>query len=124
VQASTFTLAVPDGVSLFVYRWLPEASPKATVQIAHGLAEHAERYARAAEELSRAGYAVYANDHRGLGRRQNLRPAEKSPSDSLDATVGHLATKPRRWIRTHAARRSLRKQAATYCGGTFVPDVD
>jgi len=75
VQASTFTLAAPDGVSLFVYRWLPEASPKAIVQIAHGLAEHAERYARAAEELSRAGYAVYANDHRGHGRTART-PAE------------------------------------------------
>jgi hypothetical protein len=36
VQASTFTLAAPDGVSLFVYRWLPEASPKAIVQIPMG----------------------------------------------------------------------------------------
>ena len=38
-------------------------------------AEHAERYARAAEELSRAGYAVYANDHRGHGRTART-PAE------------------------------------------------
>jgi alpha-beta hydrolase superfamily lysophospholipase len=68
MQASTFTLAASGGVSLFVYRWLPEAPPKAIVQIAHGLAEHAGRYARAAEELCRAGYAVYANDHRGHGR--------------------------------------------------------
>ncbi|MGA3308811.1 MAG: alpha/beta hydrolase [Xanthobacteraceae bacterium] len=68
MQASTFTLATPDGVSLFVYRWLPDAPPKAVVQIAHGLAEHAARYARLAEALTRAGYAVYANDHRGHGR--------------------------------------------------------
>ena len=62
-------------MSLFVYRWLPEAPPKAIVQIAHGLAEHAGRYARAAEELSRAGCAVYANDHRGHGRTATT-PAE------------------------------------------------
>ena len=37
MQASTFTLATPDGVSLFVYRWLPDAPPKAVVQIVHGL---------------------------------------------------------------------------------------
>jgi len=67
MQASTFTLATSDGVSLFVYRWLPDAPPKAIVQIAHGLAEHAARYAGVAAALGRAGYAVYADDHRGHG---------------------------------------------------------
>jgi alpha-beta hydrolase superfamily lysophospholipase len=38
------------------------------VQIAHGIAEHGWRYARLAGALTRAGYAVYANDHRGHGR--------------------------------------------------------
>jgi alpha-beta hydrolase superfamily lysophospholipase len=71
--ASTFTLTTPDGVDLFVYRWLPNGGPrndrpKAVVQIAHGLAEHAARYARLAAALNAAGYAVYANDHRGHGR--------------------------------------------------------
>jgi len=66
-QASTFTLITPDGVDLFTYGWLPSES-KAVVQIAHGLAEHAARYARLAEALNAAGYAVYANDHRGHGR--------------------------------------------------------
>jgi alpha-beta hydrolase superfamily lysophospholipase len=75
MQASTFTLTTPDGVSLFVYRWLPDAPPKAVVQIAHGLAEHAARYARVAEALARAGYAVYADDHRGHGRTART-PAE------------------------------------------------
>jgi alpha-beta hydrolase superfamily lysophospholipase len=75
MQASTFTLTTPDGVSLFVYRWLPDGPPKAVVQIAHGLAEHAARYARVAEALTRAGYAVYADDHRGHGRTART-PAE------------------------------------------------
>lgn len=64
----TFTLRTTDGTELFVYRWLPPGPCKAVVQIAHGLAEHAERYARLAEALNAAGYAVYANDHRGHGR--------------------------------------------------------
>jgi alpha-beta hydrolase superfamily lysophospholipase len=67
-QASTFTLRTPDGVDLFTYCWLPNEKPKAVVQIAHGLAEHAARYARLAAALNSAGYAVYANDHRGHGR--------------------------------------------------------
>jgi alpha-beta hydrolase superfamily lysophospholipase len=68
VLGSTFTLDAPDGVSLFTYSWLPDIPPKAVVQIAHGLAEHAGRYARLAEALSDRGYAIYANDLRGHGR--------------------------------------------------------
>jgi alpha-beta hydrolase superfamily lysophospholipase len=67
-QASTFTLTTADAVDLFAYFWLPPGQPKAVVQIAHGLAEHAGRYARLAEALNSAGYAVYANDLRGHGR--------------------------------------------------------
>jgi alpha-beta hydrolase superfamily lysophospholipase len=68
MQSSTFTLAAADGIELFVYRWLPDAAAKAVVQIVHGLAEHAGRYARLAGALTAAGYAVYADDHRGHGR--------------------------------------------------------
>lgn len=67
-MASTFTLTTSDGIDLFIYRWLAAEQPKAVVQIAHGLAEHAGRYARLADALTAAGYAVYANDHRGHGR--------------------------------------------------------
>lgn len=62
------TLAAADGANLFVYRWLPPGPCRGAVQIAHGLAEHAGRYARLAEALNAAGYAVYANDHRGHGK--------------------------------------------------------
>jgi len=75
MQASTFALKAPDGVSLTVHRWLPETPPKAAVQIAHGLAEHAARYARLAGALCGAGYAVYADDHRGHGQ------TAKTPDD-------------------------------------------
>jgi alpha-beta hydrolase superfamily lysophospholipase len=73
IRTSTFTLTTPDGVDLFVYCWLPSGGqkndqPKAVVQIAHGMAEHAARYTRLAVALNSAGYAVYANDHRGHGR--------------------------------------------------------
>ena len=64
----TCNLTAADGVNVFVYRWLPPGPCKGVVQIAHGLAEHAGRYARLAQALNRAGYAVYANDHRGHGQ--------------------------------------------------------
>ena len=55
MHAGSFWLEADDGVKLFVHRWLPERAPKAVVQIAHGMAEHAERYARVAEALNAAG---------------------------------------------------------------------
>ena len=70
MRSSDFTHQASDGKTLFVYRFLPdEGTPvKAIVHLAHGMAEHAARYARVAEALTAAGYAVYANDHRGHGK--------------------------------------------------------
>ena len=70
MQSDTFTFGTSDGVQIFTCRWLPEPDTpvKAVVQIVHGMAEHAGRYARFARALCAAGYAVYANDHRGHGR--------------------------------------------------------
>lgn len=44
------------------------AKPKAIVQIAHGIAEHIDRYDDFASFLAENGYAVYANDHLGHGK--------------------------------------------------------
>jgi alpha-beta hydrolase superfamily lysophospholipase len=69
MRADTFWFDADDGAKLFVHRSLPdEGSPKAVVHISHGMAEHAARYSRVAEALTKAGYAVYANDHRGHGQ--------------------------------------------------------
>lgn len=67
MRADTFTLKSHDGTPLHVFRWLPDGEPTAIVQIAHGMAEHAQRYERFATALTEAGYAVYADDHRGHG---------------------------------------------------------
>jgi alpha-beta hydrolase superfamily lysophospholipase len=75
VDNSCFTMTVADGSEIFVYRWQPRGLPRAVIQIAHGLAEHGGRYARLAGALTGAGYAVYANDHRGHGQ------TAKSPED-------------------------------------------
>jgi alpha-beta hydrolase superfamily lysophospholipase len=55
------------GVKVTFYEW-PVANPKAVVQIAHGLGEHARRYDDMAATLNRAGFSVYADDHRGHGQ--------------------------------------------------------
>lgn len=68
MQSTTFSLQASDGLAVHTYRWLPDGAVRGAVQIAHGMAEHAARYEHVAEALTTAGYAVYANDHRGHGR--------------------------------------------------------
>jgi alpha-beta hydrolase superfamily lysophospholipase len=60
------TMTDSHGVEITFYEW-PVANPKAIVQIAHGLGEHARRYDHVAEALNKAGFGVYADDHRGHG---------------------------------------------------------
>ena len=56
-----------QAVSIAFYEW-PVANPKGVIQIAHGLGEHARRYDAMAATLNRAGFSVYADDHRGHGQ--------------------------------------------------------
>jgi alpha-beta hydrolase superfamily lysophospholipase len=79
MPGSEFDFRADDGQTLLARRWLPEGPPRAIVQIAHGLAEHSARYARLAAALNSAGYAAYANDHRGHGPKA-------APAD-----LGHFA---------------------------------
>jgi alpha-beta hydrolase superfamily lysophospholipase len=63
------------GVEIMFYEW-PVAEPKAVIQIAHGLGEHARRYDAMAATLNKAGFSVYADDHRGHGQT-GLKQLEK-----------------------------------------------
>jgi alpha-beta hydrolase superfamily lysophospholipase len=56
-----------DNLALRGYCWDVAASCAGVVVIAHGLGEHARRYERFASELNKAGYSVFALDHRGHG---------------------------------------------------------
>jgi alpha-beta hydrolase superfamily lysophospholipase len=66
-QPETKTFLDHLGVEITYYVWAIE-NPKAIVQIAHGLGDHARRYDHLAEQLNNAGYSVYADDHRGHGQ--------------------------------------------------------
>lgn len=54
---------------IFARCWAPaDDNPTGIVQIAHGMAEHGERYADFAAYLCSKGFAVIANDHIGHGK--------------------------------------------------------
>jgi alpha-beta hydrolase superfamily lysophospholipase len=62
-----------DKTKLYLYRWTPDAeNPEAVVHIVHGMAEHAFRYKRLAEQLAEAGIEVWAADQRGHGKTADL----------------------------------------------------
>ncbi|MGG3467188.1 lysophospholipase [Neobacillus pocheonensis] len=65
----SFTFKSDDGVEIFTRKWDSESKtrPNAIIQIAHGMAEHIERYDNFANELVSHNFIVYGNDHRGHG---------------------------------------------------------
>lgn len=56
-----------DGKEVQLYTWDEVDHPKATLKIAHGMAEHSARYDAFARFLNTHGYIVVMNDHRGHG---------------------------------------------------------
>jgi alpha-beta hydrolase superfamily lysophospholipase len=71
VSEEELIVRADDGFPLFVRRWNAPGSPRAVVQIAHGMAEHGGRYAALASALNDIGATVIAGDHRGHGRSIN-----------------------------------------------------
>jgi len=56
-----------DKVDINVVLWKGDFTPKAIIQISHGMAEHIKRYDYFANFLVSKGYYVYGHDHRGHG---------------------------------------------------------
>lgn len=79
MRHEAFWLIGNDATELYVNHWFSEEQPVAIVMIAHGMAEHSQRYARFAEALSEQGISVFALDQRGHGRTAKL------------GTLGHFA---------------------------------
>jgi alpha-beta hydrolase superfamily lysophospholipase len=100
MDETTFTMTSADGTAVTVDRYAPTGEPKAIVQIAHGMGEHARRYRRLAEALTAAGYVVYANDHRGHGRTagSSERHGDLGPGgwSGLVSDIGELSTLARK----------------------------
>ncbi|MFI6093643.1 serine aminopeptidase domain-containing protein [Streptomyces sp. NPDC051218] len=62
-----FTFTGRDGTQIVAFRWEPAGTPRAIVQITHGVGEYVRRYSHVAASLVAAGYAVQGQDHRGHG---------------------------------------------------------
>lgn len=61
-----------DGVHEIFYRvWEPSETPRAILQISHGMCEHIDRYDGFARFLCERGIVVCANDHIGHGKSVN-----------------------------------------------------
>lgn len=72
-EHSTFALPGEGNHAIKVFNWAPVSQRVlGTVQIVHGLVEHAARYQRFAEFLTKRGYAVIAHNHRGHGSHLEL----------------------------------------------------
>jgi alpha-beta hydrolase superfamily lysophospholipase len=83
-----------EGVVIETVEWAVD-SPRAVIQLSHGIGEHSGRYAALAADLNRAGFTVVADDHRGhgvTGMRQWGDPARlgKLGPGGLRATVAGI----------------------------------
>ncbi len=87
---TNFTFTDHADMKITVYKWLPDngVTPKGLVQIIHGMAEHALRYDFLAEALTKEGYVVYAEDHRGHGKTmESMEKAGSLNPDGWDGVV-------------------------------------
>ncbi|MFI8521256.1 alpha/beta fold hydrolase [Streptomyces sp. NPDC085481] len=89
-QSRMFTFTSEDGVEIHVHEWRPAGPVRGVVQIAHGMGEHAGRYAPLAEHLIGLGFAVYAADHRGHGLSMHAGPGHFG-ADGWNLLVADLA---------------------------------
>ena len=88
-----FWLNASDATPLYVNHWFADEAPKAVIMIAHGMAEHSGRYARLAQALVAAGFAVYAHDQRGHGKTAEQGVlGHFADTDGWQKVVGDLAT--------------------------------
>jgi acylglycerol lipase len=82
------------GVRIYRQSWTDSGPIRGVVVLAHGASEHSNRYGHVVARLQRAGFAVYALDHRGHGRSDGARALidrmDHAVTD-LDALVVHAA---------------------------------
>lgn len=79
VEARAAEFVDAHGVAIVYDVYEAAGAARGVVQLLHGVGEHAGRYGTVIEALTRDGFHVYADDHRGHGRtgiRQHGGPAK------------------------------------------------
>ena len=102
LQTTEFQHRVGGGLHAWVRSWRPDAPPRATLQVVHGMAEHGGRYARLAAALAERGIATYAHDLPGHGPHAQVR--------------GHFADR-RGWRAAIASMREVQRVIQRDHGG-------
>lgn len=67
-KSEIFYMSSDNETQIHALKWLPNANPKAIVQIAHGMSEYIDRYDNFAKYLASNGYIICGNDHLGHGQ--------------------------------------------------------
>jgi alpha-beta hydrolase superfamily lysophospholipase len=84
------TLVTSAGSALYYQSWTPGDRPKASLLVAHGLAEHSGRYEHFANFFVNRGYAVFALDYPGHGKSEGDRCHIKQFSEYTDSITSLL----------------------------------
>ena len=104
-QDSTF-LSENGKTNIHVRSCIPDTPPVGVVQIAHGIAEHVERYDGFARYLADRGWLVVANDH--LGHGQSVREESElgffAENGGWELAVGDMR---KLYALTHSSRPEL-----------------
>jgi len=80
----------PDGITLGLQSWLPEAPPRAVIIGLHGMNDYANTFAMPGPVWAADGIAVYAYDQRGFGRspQRGIWPGDEKLVADLASFVG------------------------------------
>jgi alpha-beta hydrolase superfamily lysophospholipase len=81
-------LASVGGLRIFVRSWQPDGESRAVIVICHGVNSHGGQYTWAAEQLTIAGFSVYALDLRGRGKSEG----DRFYVDDVSEYAGDVAT--------------------------------
>jgi len=91
ISEQRFRYEGADGTGLAGFRWSAPGKPKAAIQLAHGAGEHSMRYLAPLAPIIKAGYLVYAADHRGHGMTSGMQSLGDFGPGGAPAAVDDMA---------------------------------
>lgn len=119
-----FTFPSADSkTNIHAVSWLPDGTPVAVLQIAHGISEYVLRYEPFAQYLTEQGFAVVGNDHigHGLSGCGGCALVLFRPAGQLELCGGRSGTAPQ--TDPQPISRPPLFPAGTFHGVIFGPDL-